>query len=142
MTTVLQALQAALAAEQAIVYGYGVVGARLPETDLGLVTGIWDDHRRRRDALAALVADAGASPVAARPAYALPFPVHTADAARRLARHLEDGGAGAAWDLVAASPAATPARRLGVAWLARAGRNEAMLTGTAAALPGSPPSSG
>ncbi len=140
--TLLDALQAALAAEQAIVYGYGVVGANLPESDQTLVSGIWNSHRRRRDLLAELISGLGGSPVAARPAYALPFPVHSDSAARRLAGHLERGGSGAAWNLVAVSSAHSRVRRIGVEWLSTSATDEATLTGSAPALPGAPSSPG
>lgn len=133
----LTALQRALAAEQAIAYGYGVVGAHLPEVDQDLVTEIWDTHRQRRDELAGLIEAAGARAVTPRVAYALPFPVSGPASARRLAAHLESGGAGAARDLVTAAPPDSPARRLAVTWLTRSAVDEVRVAGVVpAALPG------
>ncbi|NUR64772.1 MAG: DUF4439 domain-containing protein, partial [Streptomyces sp.] len=69
----LKALQAALAAEHAAVYGYGVVGGRIREERRSEARAAYDAHRARRDALAREVRDLGAEPVAASAAYALPF---------------------------------------------------------------------
>lgn len=96
----LDAAQAALAAEHAAVYGYGVVGGRIGEARRAEATAAYDAHRARRDAMARTVRDLGGAPVAAAAAYALPFPVPDAAAAGRLAARLEDGVAGAYSDLV------------------------------------------
>ncbi|NEB22488.1 DUF4439 domain-containing protein, partial [Streptomyces coelicoflavus] len=48
----LDAVQAALAAEHAAVYGYGVVGGRIGEERLTEARAAYDAHRARRDALA------------------------------------------------------------------------------------------
>ncbi|CAL9406484.1 hypothetical protein SUDANB6_01564 [Streptomyces sp. enrichment culture] len=102
----LDALQAALAAEHAAVYGYGVVGGRIGEERRAQARAAYDAHRARRDALVRQVRDRGGEPVAAAAGYALPFPVPDADAAVRLAAELEDGVAGVYSDLVRAAPAA------------------------------------
>lgn len=86
----LDALQAALAAEHAAVYGYGVLGARLPAARRGTARTIWDDHRAARDRLADLVTARRARPVAAEPSYALPVRVTSARTAAALAAVLED----------------------------------------------------
>ncbi|MBT3154918.1 ferritin-like domain-containing protein [Streptomyces sp. CHD11] len=99
----LRALQAALAAEHAAVYGYGVVGGRVGEKRRTEARKAYDAHRARRDALVRAVKDAGATPVAAAAGYALPFPVPDARAAVRLAARLEDRLAGVYADLVRAS---------------------------------------
>ncbi|SDU76350.1 ferritin-like domain-containing protein [Jiangella alkaliphila] len=83
------AAQAALAGEHACVYGYGVAGAHLPdgvEAALAALT----THRTRRDELIALIAAAGAEPVAAEPGYALPAPVTDEASALTLAVLLEE----------------------------------------------------
>ncbi|UYM04477.1 ferritin-like domain-containing protein [Solicola gregarius] len=90
--TVVEALQDALAGEHAAVYAYGVIGGRL---DYGtryqdLATGLYADHRDRRDALTQYVADAGAEPVAAEAAYELPVAVESDTDAQRLGQQLED----------------------------------------------------
>lgn len=135
----LTALQSALAAEQAIVYGYGVVGAHLSgkaETYAGdrLVA-----HEQMRDTLADLIREQSAVPATALPAYQLPFPVSDALSARRLAGALENGAAGAAWDLTDAASASSQARGLAVDWMADVAV-AAALWGAAQALPGLPAS--
>lgn len=74
--TPLDALQARLADEHRALHLYGVLGARTsasaaPELHTALVAG-YQRHRARRDALRTLVVDAGGTPVAAEPAYAVP----------------------------------------------------------------------
>ncbi|MFI6449265.1 ferritin-like domain-containing protein [Kitasatospora sp. NPDC050543] len=84
------ALQSALAAEHAAIYGYGVIGARLPDdqqrTD---ARSAFAAHEARRDAWQRLLAGAGASPAAAAPGYQLPFAVSDAATAGKLAAHVE-----------------------------------------------------
>ncbi|MDX2678962.1 MULTISPECIES: ferritin-like domain-containing protein [Streptomyces] len=104
----LTALQAALAAEHAAVYGYGVVGGRIGAERRTEARAAYDAHRARRDALVRVVRGVGAEPVAASAGYALPFAVADAVAAVRLAAELEDRVAGVYSDLVRA---ATGARR-------------------------------
>ncbi|MEV6504085.1 ferritin-like domain-containing protein [Streptomyces prunicolor] len=99
----LTALQAALAAEHAAVYGYGVVGGRIREGRRTEAKAAYDAHRARRDALVREVRDLGGTPVAASAAYALPFAVPDSAAAVRLAAELEDRVAGIYSDLVRAS---------------------------------------
>ncbi|MET8169732.1 ferritin-like domain-containing protein [Streptomyces sp. NPDC005329] len=99
----LTALQAALAAEHAAVYGYGVVGGRIGEGRRAEARAAYDAHRARRDALMREVRDLGAEPVAASAGYALPFPVPDSAAAVRLATELEDRVAGVYSDLVRAA---------------------------------------
>ncbi|MFE9627957.1 ferritin-like domain-containing protein [Streptomyces sp. NPDC006527] len=102
----LAALQAALAAEHAAVYGYGVVGGRVREERRTEARAAYDAHRARRDALAREVRDLGAEPVAASAAYALPFPVPDSAAAVRFAADLEERVAGVYSDLVRATAGA------------------------------------
>ncbi|GAB2877601.1 ferritin-like domain-containing protein [Streptomyces deserti] len=99
----LRALQAALAAEHAAVYGYGVVGGRIDPKRRAEARTAYDAHRARRDALVREVTDLGGRPVAAAAGYALPFPVPDPAAAVRLAAVLEDRVAGVYADLVRAS---------------------------------------
>jgi hypothetical protein len=102
----LSAFQAALAAEHAAVYGYGVVGGRIGEQRRAEARAAYDAHRARRDLLAREVLDLGGKPVAAAAAYALPFPVPDSAAAARLAAELEDRVAGVYSDLVRATEGA------------------------------------
>ncbi|MBY8345941.1 ferritin-like domain-containing protein [Streptomyces spinosirectus] len=99
----LTALQAALAAEHAAVYGYGVVGGRISEGRRAQARAAYDAHRARRDALTREIRDLGAVPVAAAAGYALPFAVSDSDDAVRLAAELEDRVAGVYSDLVRAT---------------------------------------
>ncbi|MGW6542521.1 ferritin-like domain-containing protein [Streptomyces massasporeus] len=99
----LRALQAALAAEHAAVYGYGVVGGRIADGQRTQARTAYDAHRARRDALVREVKDLGGRPVAASAGYALPFQVPDSAAAVRLAAELEDRVAGVYADLVRAA---------------------------------------
>jgi hypothetical protein len=84
------ALQAALAAEHAAIYGYGIVGAMLAGTGRAAALDDWKIHQDARDTLQAMIAKLGATPVAADAAYGLPFAVRDPRDARRLAAMLED----------------------------------------------------
>ncbi|GAA2767408.1 ferritin-like domain-containing protein [Streptomyces paradoxus] len=99
----LRALQDALAAEHAAVYGYGVVGGRIDDGRRKEAVTAYDAHRARRDALVREVKDLGGRPVAASAGYALPFQVPDSPAAVRLAAELEDRVAGVYADLVRAA---------------------------------------
>jgi hypothetical protein len=99
----LRALQAALAAEHAAVYGYGIVGGRIGAGQRTEALTAYDAHRARRDALVREVKDLGGRPVAASAGYALPFQVPDSRAAVRLAAELEDRVAGVYADLVRAA---------------------------------------
>jgi hypothetical protein len=85
------ALQGALAAEHAAIFGYGVLGAHLIGAQRQNATQMWNSHRARRDRLRSYVEAAGATPVPAAPAYQLPSPVNSGHAATQLAARLEDG---------------------------------------------------
>lgn len=102
----LEAAQAALAAEHAAVYGYGVAGARVAAERRAEATAAHHAHRARRDALVRTVRDLGGDPAAAAPAYALPFAVPDAASAVRLAAVLEDRVADVYSDLVRAGEGA------------------------------------
>jgi hypothetical protein len=84
------ALQAALAAEHAVVYGYGVAGARLRGDAQASVRMLWDAHRAKRDRLADLVTARRGAPVAAAAAYRLPVQVTSPRTAGQLMAALED----------------------------------------------------
>jgi hypothetical protein len=103
MNAVLHAAQAALAAEHAAVYGYGVVGGRIGPARQAMARQAYDAHRARRAVLAGTVTVLGGVPVAAAPAYELPFAVPDSAAAVRFAAFLEERVAGAYGDLVAAA---------------------------------------
>lgn len=84
------ALQTALAAEHAAVYGYGVAGAHLSGARQKAAAQDWRIHEASRDALAAMITALGAQPVAAAAAYQLPFRVNSGRDAVALAAFLED----------------------------------------------------
>lgn len=102
MSTVIDALQAALAAEHAAVYGYTVVGGKVAAGREAEARQAYDAHRARRDVLIRTAVDLGAAPVAAEAGYALPFAVADPAGALRLAAYLEERVAGAYGDLVRA----------------------------------------
>lgn len=134
--TEIAALQAALAAEHAAVYGYGVVGAMLAGNPRSLAHTDWIAHQDARDTLQQMLVKLGATPVAASPAYQLPFPVTGEASAVRLAAALEDGVTQAYLGLVAVTDrtlrsfgalAMQPPANRAVAW-----------RGTTVAFPGMP----
>lgn len=130
----LRALQAALAAEHAAVYGYGVVGGRIGKARRTEARTAYDAHRARRDALVRAVRDAGGAPVAAAAGYALPFPVPDAAAADRLAAELEARVAGVYADLVRAS--AGERRREAAGAMREAAVRSVRWSGESVAFPG------
>ncbi|MFD8263684.1 ferritin-like domain-containing protein [Streptomyces griseoluteus] len=130
----LTALQAALTAEHAAVYGYGVVGGRIGTPRRGEARSAYDAHRAARDTLARSVRDLGGEPVAASPAYALPFSVADSSAALRLATELEERLAGVYADLVRASSG--PRRTTATASLRESAVRAARWSGHAPAFPG------
>lgn len=99
----LDAARAALAAEHATVYGYGVVGARVAGDRTEEAREAYHAHRARRDTLRRRVRQLGGAPEPAAAAYALPFAVPDGVAAARLAAELEDRLAGVYANLVRAS---------------------------------------
>lgn len=133
----LHALQAALAAEHATIYGYGVAGAVLRGADRQYAEAALTTHLGIRDQLTALVTARHASPLVAQPAYRLPMPVTDRSSARALAVHLEEGCAGTQWDLVAASAPRGHVRSLAIGWLSGAAVRAAHW-GARQALPGQP----
>jgi len=128
------ALQAALDAEHAAVYGYGVAGAHLAGARQKAAVRDWAAHQAARDTLAAMIIALGAQPVAAAAAYQLPFPVHGERGAVRLAALLEDRVATAYLGLVALSEARL--RMAGARALQSAALRATSWRGTALAFPG------
>jgi hypothetical protein len=136
VSTQVAALQAALAAEHAAVYGYGVAGAMLTRAALAQARAHWTAHRVARDTLEAMLTELGAVPVAASPAYELPFAVTDAASAARLAATLEEGVTRAYLGLVAVND---PALRMFGAKAMQASANRAVAwTGSTVAFPGLP----
>lgn len=95
MSSLIDAWQAALAAEHQAVFGYGLLGPRAG-ADAGLAATSQTAHEQRRDATAAGLLAARATPVAPAADYPALYPVDGPAAARRLALRLEDDCA-AAW---------------------------------------------
>jgi hypothetical protein len=87
----IEGLQAALAAEHAAIYGYGVMGARLHGAQQQAVRSMWATHRTRRDQLIGFISALGTKPVAAAAAYKLPVQVTSAQTAAQLGTVIEDG---------------------------------------------------
>lgn len=134
----LQALQAALAAEHAAVYGYGVAGAMLSGTEQAAALTDWKAHQEARDTLQAMIGRLGATPVAASAAYSLPFTVHDARSARLLAAALEDGVTKAYLGLVAVTNQTL--RTFGALAMLPPARRAASWRGSTVAFPGMPSS--
>ncbi len=128
------ALQSALAAEHAAIYGYGVAGAHMTGAEQAAATGYWLAHQVARDDLEAMLRSLGAQPQAAAPAYRLPWPVLTASDAVGIAILLEDRVATAYLGLVAVSAPAV--RNFGALRLRAAALSAAFWRGTTVAFPG------
>jgi hypothetical protein len=102
-------LAAALAAEEAAIYAYGLIGVHLAgDADRGEARGAEAIHRARRDVLVSRLDQLKASTAPAPAGYDLPFPVTDRASALKLAIHVEDGVA-QAWR--AALPETTGADR-------------------------------
>ena len=130
----LAALQAALAAEDAAIFGYGVAGAYLSGNRKSAAEQDWTGHNEARDSLAARISALGAAPVAAQAFYRLPFRVHDAASAAALAAYLEDGVTRAYLGLVAVSDRRL--RTFGALAMQAAAERAAFWRGTTEAFPG------
>ena len=106
------ALNEALAASHAAVWGYGVVGAALGVGESPAAASE-EAHRDLRDRVTALLVEREAKPASAKGGYALPFPVLSEVDAATLAVVLEDGVA-AAWVRVLDQAAERSTRELAV----------------------------
>ncbi|MDI6097578.1 ferritin-like domain-containing protein [Actinoplanes sp. NEAU-A12] len=85
-------LAAALAAEEAAIYAYGVIGVHLKDGDeVSRARSAELEHRARRDGLVDRLDELKASTAPAPPAYRLPFEVSDREGALKLAVHVEDG---------------------------------------------------
>jgi hypothetical protein len=102
-TSLATATAAALSAEYAAAYGYGVVGAHCSGAARVRATRALAWHRAQQSPLRAALTRAGVALPAPQPAYELPFAVTDPAAALRLATVLEQGVAATYADLVAAS---------------------------------------
>jgi hypothetical protein len=130
------ALQAALAAEQAAAYGYGVVGSHLTGSQAETATADWEAHQAAADKLNGLLASAGHTGVAAGVAYQLPGKVSTPAQAIALAATLEDQVTSAYLSLVARG--GRDLRMLGAQQARAAALRSAGWRGSTVAFPGLP----
>ena len=130
------ALQGALAAEHAAVYGYGVVGAMLAGGLRSRARACWLAHQEARDTLESMLLKLGATPVAASPAYRLPFPVTGESSAVRLAVVLEDGVVRAYLGVVAVTD--VPLRSFGALAMQPPANRAVVWRGSTVAFPGMP----
>ena len=128
------ALQSALAAEHAAVYGYGVVGANLTGSRQAAAMTDWVAHQVARDTLEAMLRSRGAQPVAAAAAYRLPVTVRTGGQAVSLAVLLENRVATAYLGLVAVSDISI--RQFGARQVRAAALRAAAWRGSTVAFPG------
>jgi ferritin-like protein len=89
---VTEQLAAALAAEEAAIYAYGVIGVHLKDGDeVARARSAELEHRARRDGLVDRIDRLQASAAPAPAAYRLPFEVSDREGALKLAVHVEDG---------------------------------------------------
>ena len=132
------ALQSALAAEHAAVYGYGIVGANLTGSRQAAAMTNWVAHRVARDTLEAMIRSRGSEPVPAAVAYRLPVTVRTGGQAVSLAVLLEDRVATAYLGLVALSDITV--RQFGALQVRAAALRAAAWRGSTVPFPGLPAS--
>lgn len=90
----LEALQTTLAGEHAALYVYGLLGGRTSRTDsprlYDQLQAAYAHHRSRRDHLAGLLADEGATPTPAAGGYATPPGIETARGVQAAALAVEE----------------------------------------------------
>ncbi|MFC4115862.1 ferritin-like domain-containing protein [Nonomuraea zeae] len=98
-------LRKALAAEHAVLFAYGLLGARTSGALRAKISTAFDAHRARRDQLRALITTRGGKPAEPDASYALPFFPSNATLAVKLAVHLETGVTAAYLELAAAQDA-------------------------------------
>jgi hypothetical protein len=132
-----RALERVLTAEQAAIYGYGVVGAHLAPAGLAAATADWTTHEVNADRLAGLLRARGVTPAPAAVAYQIPHRVTTAAQAAALAATLEDELTAAYLELVALP--AGPLRVLGGRQVRAAALRAAAWRGRTQAFPGLSP---
>ena len=136
--SLVQAMQAALAAENAAIFGYAVAGAHLSGTRKTAAEQDWTGHNKARDTLTTMISGLGATPAAAQAYYRLPFAVHNATTATALAAYLEDGVTRAYLGLVAVS--GEKWRTFGALAMQTSAQRAAFWRGTTQAFPGLQPS--
>jgi hypothetical protein len=132
-----QALQAALAAEDAAIFGYGVTGAHLSGNRKSAAEQDWTGHNEARDTLTAMISALGATPGAGQAFYRLPFQVNDAASAAKLAAYLEEGVTRAYLGMVAVSDERL--RTFGALAMQSSAERAAFWRGTTEAFPGLSP---
>jgi hypothetical protein len=133
------ALQAALAAEHAATYGYGIIGSHLDGRRFTAAAADCLAHERARDSLTAMLTARGAQPRPAAAAYQLPIAVRTSEAALSLAVMLERRVAAAYLGLVAVPDRAL--RRFAAQNMRESAVRAARWSGKTEPFPGLPSSS-
>jgi len=136
--SLVQAMQAALAAENAAIFGYAVAGAHLSGARKTAAEQDWTGHTEARDTLATMISALGVTPAAAQAYYRLPFAVHNATTATALAAYLEDGVTRAYLGLVAVS--GEKWRTFGALAMQTSAQRAAFWRGATQAFPGLQPS--
>jgi len=132
-----QALQAALAAEDAAIFGYGVTGAHLSGNRKSAAEQDWTGHNEARDTLTAMISALGATPGAGQAFYRLPFQVNDAASAAKLAAYLEEGVTRAYLGIVAVNDQRL--RTFGALAMRSSAERAAFWRGTTEAFPGLSP---
>ena len=138
VTAPTRALQAALAAEHAALWVYGVLGGQTsesgsPELFTLLRTG-YQEHRSRRDELTSMLRADGAEPVPAQVGYRVPDDLSSPRAVQRTARQLEAGCAATYAALVAHT--VDERRRRAITWLTEAAGRPLAFRGSPEIFPG------
>lgn len=129
------ALQAAISGEHAALYGVGVAGGKLSGARFRTATTLYEQHRKRRDQLAAYLIEAGQTPAAAEAAYDLPQAVTSAATATALILGIERRLGAVYGDLVEAAEQ-DKVRAFAVQALIATARDQLSWSGTPAAWPG------
>jgi hypothetical protein len=130
----LAALQAALAAENAASYGYGIIGAHLTGSAFRASAADCVAHERARDSLTEMITARGGRPVPAAVAYRLPHVVHEPADAVALAITLERQTVRVYLSLVAAGDRAV--RAFGAEQMQGAAARQARWSGRSQPFPG------
>ncbi|MEU4426206.1 ferritin-like domain-containing protein [Actinoplanes sp. NPDC024001] len=87
----MEELAGALAAEEAAIYAYGLIGVHLEDDEQERARTAEQQHRVRRDGLVDRLDELKASTAPAPAGYRLPFEVTDRETALKLAVHVEDG---------------------------------------------------
>ncbi|HEX7105685.1 MAG TPA: DUF4439 domain-containing protein [Acidothermaceae bacterium] len=135
MTTLLDALQAAAAAEDAAIYGYSVAGARLRDRALKRAARAdYDVHRAQFQAVTGWLAKRAGTPSPPPPVYELARPITDDAAATALLTRLEEACCAAYADVVAV--ATGDVRRAAALALQSAAVRESRWRGKSVPFPG------